>query len=138
MQSVADVGSRIPSKHAQKATDMLSLTLIAFAIVAGTWLALFALKVATRRLARAARSGAILGGQIGAAAMTLPGFWLSIFIGAPLFGGVAIEIAGDRAIRIGALLGVGVTQFACVALGSAVGVSLSLLYFRDADRPDAN
>jgi len=117
---------------------MLSLIWLALAIVTGTWLALLAFRVATRRFARMALSGVILGGQIGAAAMTLPGFWLSIFIGAPFFGGAAIEVAGGGVMRFGALLGVGVTQFVCVALGSALGVSLARLYFRVAGRPPVN
>jgi hypothetical protein len=116
---------------------MLPLIWLALAIVTGTWLALLALGAATRRFARMPPSVVILGGQIGAAAMTLPGFWLSVFIGAPLFGGMAIEVAGSRAMQLGALLGVGVTQFVCVALGGAVGVSLSLLYDRVAHRRGA-
>jgi len=117
---------------------MLSLIWFAMALVAGTGLALLVLRAATRRLAGTALSGLVLGGQIGAAAATLPAFWISVFIGAPFFGGMAIEVAGDRAMQFGALLGVGVTQFVLMALGSAVGVSLSLLYYRVAHRRDAN
>lgn len=114
---------------------MPSFLWLALAIVTGTWLALLALNASTRRLAWTTLSRVILGGQIGAAAMTLPGFWLSVFLGAPFFGGIAIEIAGSSAMQFGALLGVGVTQFVCVALGGALGASLSLLYLRVAGRP---
>jgi len=120
------------------ALDMLSFVSFALAIIIGTWLALIALKMATRRLARRDLSAVILGGQIGAAAMVLAGIWLSIFVGAPLFGGMAIEVAGSRAMRFGALLGAGVTEFVCVALGSSVGALLALGYARVAHRPDAD
>lgn len=116
---------------------MLSLVSFALAIVIGTGLALLALKVATRRLAGGVLSAVILGGQIGAAAMTLPGFWLSSLVGAPFFGGMAIQVAGSRAMQFGVLLGASVTQFVCVALGSTVGVLVALGYVRVAHRPGA-
>lgn len=71
---------------------MLSFVLSSLAIAAGTLLALAALHVATRRFMNVAPSGVLLSGRLGAAAMILPGFWLSVFIGAPLFGGIAIGL----------------------------------------------
>ncbi len=69
-----------------------------------------------------------MGSRIGGLAMAIPSFWLAIFVGAPLFGGLAISVVDNSATRVGALLGVAAAQFVGVALGSGVGASLSLLY----------
>ena len=104
---------------------MVSYVWFALAIVVGTCLAMLTMQVVALRIAGAA---VLTGSRVGGLAMAIPSFWLAIFVGAPLFGGLAISVAGDSAMRLGALLGVATAQFAGVALGCGAGASLSLLF----------
>lgn len=117
---------------------MLSFVWFALAIVVGTCLAMLTAQVVTLRFAGPAARVVLLGCRVGGLAMAIPSFWLAVFVGAPLFGGAAITLVGDSAMRLGALLGVATAQFVGVALGCGVGAGLSLLYHWVAHRPGAN
>jgi len=106
---------------------MLSFVCFAIAIVVGTCLAMLIVQAVTLRFAGAATQVVLTGSRIGGLVMAIPSFWIAIFVGAPLFGGAAISLVGDSAMRLGALLGIATTQFVGVAVGCGVGASLALL-----------
>jgi len=100
----------------------------------GAWLAQLTVLSVIRSFAGASPSSMIVDGRVGGLAMVLPGFWLAVFVGSLLIGGVAIGIAGEPTLQVGALFGVWVTLIVSVALGGVAGASVSLVFHGDANR----
>jgi hypothetical protein len=104
---------------------ILSYIAAAFAAAFGGWLALVLVTFVALRVAGAAAPTILVGGRIGGFAMLLPGFWLAIFIGSPLGGGLFIRFLGESAASFGLAFGFASSFFVCVLLGAIIGALLA-------------
>jgi hypothetical protein len=107
-----------------------SYIITALAAALGGWLALALMTFVVLRVAGVAAPTLLVGGRIGGFAMLLPSFWLAIFIGAPLGGGLFIRFLGESAVSFGLAFGFVASFFVGVFLGAAIGALLVAFFHR--------
>jgi len=106
----------------------LSYIITALAAALGGWLALALVTFVVLRVAGVAAPALLVGGRIGGFAMLLPSFWFAVFLGAPLGGGLFIQILGKSSANFGLTFGVAASFFVGVLLGAAIGALLGAFF----------
>jgi hypothetical protein len=104
---------------------ILSYITIAIASALGIWLALVLVTFVVLRVAGPAEPVVLASCRIGGFAMLLPSFWLAIFLGSPLGGGLFIRLLGESAATFGLGFGFAASFFVGVVFGAACGAVLS-------------
>ena len=94
----------------------------------GAWLAIALVTFVSLRIASADAPKALVGCHIGGGAGLLPSFWIAIFLGSPLGGGVSMRLFGESGMNIGFLFGFAGSFFLGVLLCAAIGALLAVIF----------
>jgi hypothetical protein len=100
----------------------ISFFAVAICATLGALIALVVMSLAAMRLHSS--PAVLLGSRIGGLAMLLPSFWIAIFLGGPLGGGLLIGMIGEPGARLGVALGTAGSFFFGLLIGAILGAAL--------------
>jgi hypothetical protein len=100
----------------------ISFLALAICVTVGASIAFVVVWLAATRLHSS--PAVLLGSRIGGLAMLLPSFWIAIFLGGPLGGGILIGMVGESGARFGVALGTAGSMLFGVLIGATLGAAL--------------
>lgn len=109
-------------------TKILSSLVAVLSCAFGAWLALALVSFVVLRFSSTVAPTILLGCRIGGVAGLLPSFWVAIFLGTPLGGGLFIGVFGESAMNIGLVFGFAGSFFVGVLLCAVIGALLAVIF----------